>query len=280
MRCLQQNIELPGRDATARVWGLFDMHLGNALCDEALLDATIARIADDPLAWWIGGGDYADFINRKDPRHMESRLATWLHGKDDIALAQRSRVVEKLKPIAGKCLALLKGNHEESILRHCERDIYWRMVEELSDGRELALGTQGFLTLRLGRPNSRDRRMVVFYLHHGYGGGKLDGGKALALGRLATSYDFDVALMGHVHSRHVLGSQVRLGPTTRGDGRLTMRPMRAAFCGSFLHSVDPRGEVEQYSEAAGYAPLATGSLWVEITPFSGKAEQMDIRVVV
>ena len=262
----------------ARVWALFDLHLGNTLCDESLLDKTIARIANDEEAWWIGGGDYAEFITRKDPRFKESLLAPWVRGKDDIAKAQRDKVVEKLKPIAHKCLALLNGNHEESILQHCERDIYWRLVEEMGQDN-IALGTQGFLNLVLTRNNSNDSRCVTFYLHHGYGGGRYAGSKALALERLAASYDFDVALMGHVHSIQVLASQLRLGSTTRGVPRIIERPLRGAFCGSFQRSYDPSGKVEQYSESKGYPPQATGSLYVEIEPFHD-GQDMDVRIVV
>ena len=261
------------------------MHLGCALCDEALLDETIERIAADPMAFWIGGGDYCQWINRKDPRHKESLMAPWLHGVDDVAAEQRARLIHKLKPIAPKCLGLLSGNHEEAIKKHYERDVYMRLVEEMSDGRELMLGLTGFLTVILHRPNSNDCKRVVFYLHHGYGGGRMDGGKALTLGRLAASYQFDVAFMGHVHTRHVLGSILRLSP---GDGKtpcVRERPMKAAFCGSFQQSYDSRGEIEQYGEMKGYPPLETGALYAQIQwrgekRHRGVRQDLEIRLVV
>ena len=153
------------RADTFRIVPLGDVHLGNAACDEKLFKAAIDSIAADDNAYWIGMGDYADWINRKDPRHRESRLAPWLHGRDDLAMHQRQRVVETFQPIRDKCLALVKGNHEDTILKHSEVDVYYRLVEEMktSTDHQLALGVQGFLVLVLNRGGEhKNRRQVTF----------------------------------------------------------------------------------------------------------------------
>lgn len=275
MRVLERSIEVASRSDCVRVWALADIHLGNALCDEAHLQAVVRKIAEDPLSYWIGLGDFCDFINRRDPRFRESLIAPWLWGKDDLPKAQRERLLEVLGPIRGKCLALVKGNHEDDILRRYEVDVYGPLVEamKVDAGQMLAVGVQGFLVLRLVR--SQSRASIVFYLHHGYTGGRLPGAKALALGRLSTHYDFDVALMGHSHVVQVL-RQTRLSVATRGR-RVIERPRVSAVCGTFLRGW---GEAEQYSEIRGYPPSDLGPVVIELTPFHGARFQPEIRVKV
>lgn len=275
MKAVKQHITVPGRGSVVRVYALADLHLGNALCDEALLRQTVKRIAEDPLARWVGLGDYAEWINRKDPRHRESRLAPWLHGKDDLAAAQRAYLLDVLAPIREKCLALVKGNHEDSILHHSETDVYYHLVEAMRNGGEpLALGVQGFLVLNLSRSENSDKRDVVFYLHHGYTGGRFAGAKALALERLPGSYEFDVGLMGHSHVRQVL-TKTRL--VVNNGLRVVERRQVCAVCGTFLRS---QGEPEQYGEMKGYTPTDTGCVVVEIEAFCGRKSDMNVRVVV
>jgi len=47
---------------------LADIHIGNAATDEKLLASTVQRIKDDDAAYWVGLGDYCEFINRSDKR--------------------------------------------------------------------------------------------------------------------------------------------------------------------------------------------------------------------
>ena len=276
MKAIRQSITLPGRGAKLKVYAIADIHAGNALCDEALLRQTVKQIAADPLARWVGLGDMGEWINRKDPRHRESRMAPWLHGVDDLAAAQRAWLLDVFKPVRGKCLALIKGNHEDAILHHNETDVYMHLVEAMRVGdQQLALGVQGFLILNLRRKGSEgDSHNVTFYLHHGYTGGRYAGAKALALERLPGSYDFDVGLLGHSHVRQVL-TKTRLTVNDALD--VVERRQVCAVCGSFLRS---QGDPEQYGEMKGYTPNDTGCVVIEIEAFRGRQNETAVRVVV
>lgn len=274
-RAIRHTISVPGRGSVVRVYALADIHLGSALCDEALLQETVRQIARDPLAYWVGLGDMCEWINRRDPRHRESRLAEWLWGKDDLAAAQRARLLEVLAPIRGKCLALVKGNHEDAILQHAETDVYYSVVEAMRvEGQELALGASGFVTLTIQRQSFRDCRDVRFFLHHGYVGGRLAGAKALELERLPGRYDADVILLGHSHVKQALTVVTH---AVNAAGEVVERRRVCAVCGTFLRT---HGEPEGYAELRGYPPTDVGPVVIEITAFRGEAGGVRLRAVV
>lgn len=267
MKIIERVIEHSSRSDWLKIVPLFDLHVGNSACDEVLLKRTVDDIADDPLCWWIGGGDYCDFINRKDRRYRETSTASWLWGVNDIAERQIERLTDLLKPIKDKCLGLLKGNHEDSVLQHYERDVYSRLVDRVKPdaGTPVMLGWQGFLRLKTRNLMSTGAVarswMVTIYLHHGYGGGRMEGGDALALGRVFKNYDCDIALMGHRHKKISI-SQIQLSPGQRSK-KVRERYQVAAFCGSFLRGYS---EDEVYPESKGLPPLPVGAIEIMLHP--------------
>lgn len=270
MRAIVREIEYTSRRDHIDIVPLYDLHVGNAACDEKLLKKTIKKIEEDPACYWIGGGDMCDFINRKDPRHRESAMASWLWGVDDIARKSRDRVVEMLMPIKDKCLGLLKGNHEASFLKYNEVDVYAMLVDKIrpSHATPIMLGWQGFIVLKLVRVNGKSRASwpVRIYCHHGYGGGRLEGGHALTLGRLFKDYDCDIGLLGH---RHVQMAIPRVQVAVSPRGKIYNREQLGVFCGSFLKSYS---EDEVYSEERGLPALRTGAIRLRIWPDKQRIE--------
>lgn len=68
MRVLRRETYSVGRADEFRIYPLGDIHLGAAACDEDKFKRLVERIASEPTSKWIGMGDYADFINRSDPK--------------------------------------------------------------------------------------------------------------------------------------------------------------------------------------------------------------------
>lgn len=271
MRAIVREIDYGSRSDYVDIVPFFDVHLGNAACDESLLKRTVRKVGDDPNCFWIGGGDLGDFINRKDKRHRETAIASWLHGIDDIATTTKNRIVDTFKPIKNKCLGLLRGNHEATILKHHEVDIYAALLDGLRIDHKtpLMLGWQGFIVLKLRRLSNGQRGStwtVKIYAHHGYGGGRLEGGHALTLGRIFKDFDCDIALMGHRHVRQVL-SRVQVGVTR--NGKVENRYQVGAMCGSFLKSYS---EDEVYPEEKGLPAQPLGSIRVRLWPDKKKIE--------
>lgn len=284
MRALTAHVSHGSRSDVIRIKPFFDVHLGTRSCDEHRLDEDIAEVLADPNAYAVLGGDICEFIVRSDKRFRQSELAQWLQGPiDDIADAQIEYTLAKFRPLAaaGKILAVLVGNHETQILKRYERDVFQEIVRGLRKGdRRIGIGYEGFLVLYVQRKNSKKRPggmdghtdksdswRVVFYLHHGYGGGILEGGHALTLGRIFKSYNCDIALLGHRHvTAHLTNVQLEVSP----GGTLRERHQVAAFCGSYRRSYrdDDGRETDNtsYEEEKGLPPHVVGTPWVRLYP--------------
>lgn len=269
MRTLLHVVEYTSRSDVFRFYPSPDIHLGNAACDEKALAAWVKQIQDDPFALWAGIGDYAEFINRKDKRFDEQSLAKWLYGVGDIAKAQRERVIETLRPIADKCVALVKGNHEETIYRYTERDVYGPIVETMAQGKTDPLGLEywGFVRLMFRRMKPKARLPEAWtldlFLTHGWWGGALQGNGALNLERLGGWVQAQVVLAGHDHKLKTF-AQTQVKPLKNGSVQKVRQV--CGSCGAFLDGA-------RYSEAKGYRPSPPGYLTVTIEP-----DKQEVRI--
>lgn len=286
MKVITREFEAWTREQTLAVIPISDPHVGAGACDEDRLVRCVKRIEDDPTAYWVGVGDYCDFINRSDPRFSASSLASWIKVPDlaDLARAQRDRFLSITRRIASKCLVMVEGNHETAIARHYERSIYSEIVTGIreaagwDDSVKLALGYTGWLRLIFRRAkDDADRRggtsRIDIKLHHGHGGGKLAGGKALNLERMLWTNDADLVLVGHTH---ITGWQQAAVEELDGNGHVRHRTRYGVHCGTFLRSTHPEG-MPTYNEIAGYLPLTVGGVEIVLRP--GATEVYDrVRV--
>lgn len=272
MRTLNHHIYYPSRSSVIDLYYLTDMHIGARACDERLLQADITAIENNPNAYWIGGGDYIDCIARKkDKRYNESTLAKWLRGKDDTIGQQRDKLIEYLSPIANKCLGMVCGNHERAALDYADRDIFWEIVTMLAqrknvEPQKLALGVQGFVSIKFRRGiegDIHDTWSMDVFCQHGYGGGRLAGGHALTLGRVLNDYVFNIAFLGHRHTRQYVDKTV-VASNWRSRFRMAM------FVPSYLAAyIKPSSEdrlVDTYNEQIGLPPQHLGTVPVCIKP--------------
>ena len=248
-----------------------DIHIGAAACDEKLLDAVIQRIAGDDRALWVGLGDYCEFINLRDPRFDMGTLANWIGREElmDLAGAQVDRLISKLKPIASKCLGLAKGNHEDTIHRHTERDVYSDIVTHVKrDGgfdadHNLALDYYGWLSLAFYRAATRNQGSLIrVNVHHGFSNGKLAGGKALNMQRWLWTHSADVVIFGHSHN--TMAQVETVEALDKGDNIVNERRV-GCYSGTFLQTVNEGGP-STYSERKGYFPMPIGGCEITLKP--------------
>lgn len=270
-KVLQWDFFNVGRGDTFRIIPIGDVHIGSKATDEDLLKKVVASIAKDKNTYWIGMGDYCEFINLRDPRFSSVDLASWIDMADllDLAKAQRDRYLGHTKCIAHKCLALVKGNHENSIQRHTERAIYEEIVAKTKEyakfpaTKVLGVGTYGWLILRFYRGDKRSemRSIIRINLHHGFVGGKLKGAKGLNMQRWLWSHECDLALFGHSHNADAFTEAIeRVG----NNNEIIVETRRGAYCGTFRKSVAQDGET--YSEIKGYFPLPLEGVEVLLRP--------------
>jgi len=279
MKIITKRIPLESRGDVVRIVPIGDVHIGASACNEALLQRTIDRIAADESCYWIGLGDYCEFINVSDKRFSVASLAKWVRMEHltDIAEAQTERFLDFVRPIAGKCLALVQGNHEMAIQERYENAVYNRIVQGIKkeagmEAKEpLAVGFYGWLLLKFRR-SSEQGTLIRINLHHGFVGGRLAGAKALNMQRWLWSHDCDLALMGHSHNTEI---QIETVESLDRNGNVFYHKRVGAFCGSFLETTN--GDGGSYSEIGGYMPLKTGTIEITLRP---GAEHKDDRVSV
>ena len=233
-----------------------DEHLGNAATDETLVEKT-TRLLEGDNVYWIDLGDAIDAINMRDPRFDPRSLPDWIGIADlvDLPAAQVARYRHWFGRFGHNCLARLRGNHEEALQHHFERDIYAELNRAIELPPERALGYSGFVRLRFRkRGGSQDRILDTWtqtlYIHHGYVGGKLIGAKAIALERLPASWDADVYAMGHSHTRLAF-AEPRFGVSSK---KLEIVSRRQIFVnvGSYMTGLGG------YAERKGYRPQEPG----------------------
>ena len=270
MRTITKRIEYTSRSDVFRIVPISDVHLGNVACDEKLLKATVQSIADDPFSYWIGGGDYCEFIKRRDWRWDPEVISDWLFGEPDVAAQQIKRARDYLLPIADKCLGLVKGNHEDDILRKWEHDVYATLVEALApNGKQpqIRLGFSGFIVLRFTRMVNGTKGTtwtLPIFATHGWWGGRLYGNGALNLEKVFGWVDAQIVLAGHDHKKRAFPIS-RIKPSR--SGKVEKVDGFCCSCGSFL-------DMAKYAEYKGYRPLPVGPLEIFVTP-----DKREVRVV-
>ena len=282
MKTLMRTIQHESRSDRFWIYPLFDIHLGSAACDEKLLKRDIAEIASKPNAMVILGGDMIDAVIHTDAkRYTGSTMADWCRGMDDIddvIAAQLDMLTSTLYPIREKIIAVVEGNHESAAAKHNSRAVFRDLCGRIAgqDGRmsEIALGVEGFINLRFMRKSAGQKVEkshtwpMTIYARHGFGGGRLKGGKINNLTQVLYAYDCDIALSGHVHDR-IYTSVIRTGP---GNGRstCTQKEIHGVTCGTYLApymSLTAKGMPRNtYGQRSGYLPNAIGIPRIEIHP--------------
>jgi len=251
-------------------------------CDEELLKSVVNRIKEEENTYWIGMGDYCEFINLRDPRSQIDILAGWMDMADllDISKAQINRFCNHVEPIAHKCLGMLQGNHEETLQKHYERAVYSEIVTRIKEmgghksDDQLAIGFYGWIMLTFLR-SSAAISTFRFNVHHGFVGGRLKGAKALNMERWLWNHDCDVALMGHSHNADAFTATIEY---VDRSGHIQEQIRKGGYSGTFLRSVIDDGP-STYSERRGYYPTPTGGCEVFIRP-GAKLERDRIKLLV
>ena len=271
MRCIDTTLHVDGRGEPVKIVFLGDTHLGNGDTDEDLVKQIAQRLGEDGT-YWVDLGDACDFINMHDKRFDAASLPPWIGLEDlaDLATAQVQRYVDIFKPYADTCLCRLQGNHEDSIRKRYERDVYREINAKMGIGKDRAPGYGCFLRLRIYRRENSNPWTLICLLHHGAGGGMLAGGKALRLERLPLSFEADIFAVGHTHTKLVL-SKRRVGLHPRSK-KVVDKPLVLINTGAFMRSyVQNDGG---YVEGGLLYPQGVGPVEVWIWP-----QDKELRVI-
>ena len=195
MKVIQKRIEYT-RPQRFRVYPFGDLHEGSIDCAESAIIEQRDIIKNDREGYWVGMGDMIDAITESDPRWNTNQIASWVQ-RDNIIESQRAHVCNLLKPIAGKCMAYLSGNHEETVHRHANNDVSQNICNDLNLPYA---GYSCFIELFFERKNSGEAHKYTLHAWHGAGSAQTEGAQLLRLKRLVKEYEADVFLMGHLHT--------------------------------------------------------------------------------
>ncbi len=245
--------------------GLGDLHVGNICSSERAINSAISEIAKTPNAYWFGMGDFADSIVLQDPRFKLGIVDIIERKKinkeevdalrNDYLDYQFEKMLNYLMQIKDKCISVVTGNHEEELLKRCGTNLAKRLARKIGVPY---LGYEGFVTLKFkynGKKKNYTDSKLVFFITHGYGGGRKAGAKVNRLEDLFIHYPADVILFAHGHEMLTKAS-LALVP---GDTNFKHKHRIAQMCGSFLLKHDHSGNnTTTYVEKKGLPPVAIG----------------------
>ncbi len=240
-----------------------DIHGGIKHCAESMVKAKVQEIKEDPHAYWIGMGDYGEFITSKDPRWDIEVVSSWLH-KSNIARDLEKWVINLFKPIKHKCIGLIEGNHEDSIRIHNDDDVQTNICEGLGVRN---LGVTCIVRFTFNRRNSNETHVIKGLFAHGAGFAVTKGTKMNRLERVMNIYPTcRMVAVGHMHDKIIL----ELPYLDTNENEEILQYVRVgAVTGSWFKTYE-QGVRASYGEKKGYPPTTLGSPTFFIKPTSNK----------
>lgn len=206
MKLIERTIIVPERNGEVEIYPIGDTHIGARNCAESMLKKTKKSVAEKRNAYWIGGGDYFESIKPSDVKRFDMTvLPDWMFEGDaqtvrarmkDILQQQVDRFTDIMDCIKTRCLGLIEGNHEFSIMKFHNQDVMTQLCNKL--GAEY-LTDEALIRLKF---KHKDLSRVVFlYIQHGHGGGRAAGSEPNHLDQLAKEWEAaDIVLRGHSHT--------------------------------------------------------------------------------
>jgi hypothetical protein len=256
----RRRINAPAGGRSIKLFPIGDPHLGAAACDIEHFRRTVDMVKCDPDAYWLGIGDYGDLIMPSDPRWamgaLDWKRLGYTSGRPSVSnlgVEARDMIRRELEPIAGKCLGLHFGNHEQAFSRHYYVDV----VRYLCAEWEVPfLGYTALTRLDIAiKASARDHGRVwspIVFSEHGAAGGGTDGNALNSLQKRAAEFRADVFLKGHVHKFGV-STKTELG---WGRDKIAYRDRVFMLTGTYLKGYT---EAETtYGEYKAYPPNEIG----------------------
>jgi hypothetical protein len=205
----------------------------------------------------IDNGDLFDAMQaRHDDRSDQANLRKEYRGEDyyNKLLLEAG---EFYGPYAKHFLLLGHGNHETSVIKHCNFDITSALAGTLNaaNGTDIRLhGYSGWVFFRLKR--GRQSKTIRLFRHHGYGGAAPVTKGVIQTARMAPWLpDAHVVVSGHNHAEWIMPiARMRVAGTIYHDEQLHIRVPGYK---------DGTGDgFEGWETIKGFAPLPRGAIWL------------------
>jgi hypothetical protein len=276
-------IVYPSRSDVFEIWNLSDLHMGAKACAEDMIRRDVEAIKSNPNAYWLGGGDYCDFINYGDKRFDPDAVSESISVKDLGQLGRKSAemVYDMFSPIRDKCLGLLYGNHELSYMKDkAMQNLHSKMcidlnvpdlgycclmdLEFIRDSHKKGKVCKPLFTIENPRKEKIIGQVyeVRVFAHHGSGFATTPGGKLNKLIQFMNNFDADIYFLGHVHDQ--VGRRQATITADRDCKKITAHEKLGVISGSYLKTYEHGSTT--YGEQKGYAPTTLGAAKITINP--------------
>ena len=288
MKLLEIPFEADSRNYRMRIYPLGGIHIGALNCAEDKLKGVVKMIAADPTAYWIGGGDYLDAVILNDTKRFDPTVVPdWMleNGADDsrknltdMLTAQKKRFFKLLAPIKDRCLGLIEGNHEYSMMKHHNRNLMKELCAHFTLNGKPAddLTDCAFIRLKYRRSAGVTASTVRMFICHGNGGGRSSGAEPNALYRLAADKECDIVLRGHSHSFCIHPPIPMLSIPSRGEMPVqpTVYDKHAANWGAYVYTYATGPST--YASRANYPLRPMYTVGVTVKPFHSNSRGQEM----
>lgn len=266
MEAIIHRVKYKSRKDIFKLYPLGDIHAGTIYCAESKIKAQVKAIEADPLALWIGMGDYADLVTPKDKRWESHTISKWVD-ESNTGPSQKKWVKNLFEPIKDKCIGLLGGNHESAIRKW----YHYNFMKELTDDT-YGLGVPylgyscfvRFIFHRRPTETVQDQHTIIGHFKHGSGSPQTEGGKMMNLMKALGSFEGDIYAEAHLHDIKIAEKPI-LRITQTNPPIIKDRTRCAAITGCWFQTY-MQGVESSYGEEKGYSPTPLGCPVFTIDP--------------
>ncbi len=254
-----------GMGGTRRALVQFCEHFDSIRADVPMIRKHMQEALDEgaPI---IKMGDTFDACNgRYDPRRNPEGVRPEFIGPDylDRLVSEYSSFA---KPFARNIALMGRGNHELSVMKHCDTDLISRTAERLRlEGSPVITAGIGTWVICRMHVTTTTKISVPIYLYHATGGlvGGAAKGVAGALRRGAVLPEAAVLISGGSHTEwQTTVARERLNEKT---GRLYTDEQVHFAISSYRHDWSPEGPRPSFHSQEGRLPRSIGGSWLELT---------------
>lgn len=238
------------------VWILLmaDWHWDNPKCDRDLLEKHLRQAKERDASVLVFGDIFCIMQGRYDGRRLKGDVRDE-HNNARYLDSVVDTFCDWVEPYKDNIKLMTYGNHETSILKHCETDLLQRQAQRT----KIALGKyDGWIRIMPEASNGSHIHCTNLYYHHGSGGGGVVTRGVIATNRRNAYIDnADIIVSGHIHEAWIMEtpkeSISRYGSTERKTvTHVQTGTYKEEFTGSGWH-------VER-----GAPPKPLGSWWMRI----------------
>jgi len=242
-------------------WG--DWHVGNRGFCESTFKRDKKKIQDDPLARIVLMGDLGEFISPSDKRFEPQIVDPRFDVKDldNLLDLEVELISDELMSFDSKIFwGALDSNHSRTAERRFHNNVHRRICRNLGIPQwQYSAGGQVFCW---ESKKSKRHEALKLFAHHGFGGGRKRGAKVNRGDDIASYFDADLYLMGHVHDR-IKWHNTKLFPTKKnGKPHIGHSDRMCVITGTYLRTYTE--DCSGYGERAMYPPTSLGQHHVSV----------------